>query len=114
MSSGGKFKSSPPTLCYPRENKDIAFRIKNYDGSQNDSTLYRLEFTLDADCSCFVQIHFNARELYQDGEIQYVLPFSSNILVFSCLPLVSCICGQRAWVAIGFVSNASAALHEFD
>ncbi|RCN26708.1 zinc finger, C3HC4 type, partial [Ancylostoma caninum] len=47
------------------------FRIKNDSGSQSDSTLYRLEFTLDADCSCFVQIHFNARELYQDGEIQF-------------------------------------------
>ncbi|ETN70479.1 hypothetical protein NECAME_04902 [Necator americanus] len=46
-------------------------KIKNEDGSQSDSTLYRLEFTLDADCSCFVQIHFNARELYQDGEIQF-------------------------------------------
>ncbi|KIH64559.1 hypothetical protein ANCDUO_05127 [Ancylostoma duodenale] len=46
-------------------------KIKNDSGSQSDSTLYRLEFTLDADCSCFVQIHFNARELYQDGEIQF-------------------------------------------
>ncbi|KJH43358.1 zinc finger, C3HC4 type [Dictyocaulus viviparus] len=45
-------------------------RIRGSDGTENDSTLYRLEFTLDADCSCFVQIHFNARELYQDGEIQ--------------------------------------------
>ncbi|KAK6054128.1 zinc finger, C3HC4 type [Cooperia oncophora] len=46
-------------------------RIKDENGSQSDTSLYRLEFILDADCSCFVQIHFNARELYQDGEIQF-------------------------------------------
>ncbi|VDK83700.1 unnamed protein product [Cylicostephanus goldi] len=45
--------------------------MKNEVDAQNESTLYRLEFTLDADCSCFVQIHFNAREIYQDGEIQF-------------------------------------------
>ncbi|KAE9416141.1 hypothetical protein Angca_007716, partial [Angiostrongylus cantonensis] len=47
-------------------------RIKDVDNSEMESSLYRLEFTLDADCSCFVQIHFNARELYQDGTIQFV------------------------------------------
>ncbi|CAJ0608371.1 unnamed protein product [Cylicocyclus nassatus] len=46
-------------------------KLKSEDDSQSESTLYRLEFTLDADCSCFVQIHFNAREIYQDGEIQF-------------------------------------------
>ncbi|KAJ1365695.1 hypothetical protein KIN20_026105 [Parelaphostrongylus tenuis] len=47
-------------------------RMRDTDGSEVDSSLYRLEFTLDADCSCFVQIHFNARELYQEGIIQFV------------------------------------------
>ncbi|XGW10350.1 hypothetical protein V3C99_012104 [Haemonchus contortus] len=46
-------------------------RVKGCNGSQSDACFYRLEFILDADCSCFVQIHFNARELYQDGEIQF-------------------------------------------
>ncbi|KAK6030236.1 zinc finger, C3HC4 type [Ostertagia ostertagi] len=46
-------------------------RIKDENGSRSETSLYRLEFILDADCSCFVQIHFNARELYQDGEVQF-------------------------------------------
>ena len=45
------------------------FRVREEDGSLS-ANLYRVEFTLDADCPCSVQILFNARELYQDGEIQ--------------------------------------------
>lgn len=36
-----------------------------------ESSLFQLEFTLDAECPCFVQVHFNAREFYQDGEMKF-------------------------------------------
>ncbi|WKX97875.1 hypothetical protein Q1695_013512 [Nippostrongylus brasiliensis] len=46
-------------------------KVKDDEASSENTNLYRLEFILDADCSCFVQIHFSARELYQDGEVQF-------------------------------------------
>ncbi|CAJ0583738.1 unnamed protein product, partial [Mesorhabditis spiculigera] len=38
-------------------------RLKNEDGSWAEK--YRLEFVFDADCACGIQIHFDAREVYQ-------------------------------------------------
>ena len=68
----GSSEVHPLNLLINIRKESVKFsRIKGSDG-HNDPNLYRLEFTLDAECPCFVQIHYNTREFYQDGVVQYV------------------------------------------
>ncbi|CAD6187327.1 unnamed protein product [Caenorhabditis auriculariae] len=46
-------------------------KLKSENGAVQNN-LYQLHFIFDADCPCYVQIHFNAREVYQDGDVQFV------------------------------------------
>ncbi|PAV89865.1 hypothetical protein WR25_03019 [Diploscapter pachys] len=68
----GSDEVHPLNLMINIRKESVKFtRVREEDGSLS-ANLYRVEFTLDADCPCSVQILFNARELYQDGEIQFV------------------------------------------
>ncbi|CAI4229319.1 unnamed protein product [Auanema sp. JU1783] len=65
----GSSEVRPLNLLVNIRKESVKFvRLKN---ESPESSLFQLEFTIDAECPCFVQVHFNAREFYQDGDVSF-------------------------------------------
>ena len=68
------------TLCFFPVTWDFAlgpftFRVDNREAENEDSEeerkdYFAIEFCFDCDCACYVQIHFCATEVVQDGKVQ--------------------------------------------
>uniref|UniRef100_A0A1I7TLI0 RING-type E3 ubiquitin transferase n=1 Tax=Caenorhabditis tropicalis TaxID=1561998 RepID=A0A1I7TLI0_9PELO len=67
----GNDEIRPLNLLVNIRKESVKFQRVKKDNGEYDPNLYQLTFVFDCDVACVIQMHFHAKEHYQDGEIQF-------------------------------------------
>ncbi|PIC21595.1 hypothetical protein B9Z55_026374 [Caenorhabditis nigoni] len=67
----GNDEIRPLNLLVNIRKESVKFQRVKKDNGEYDPNLYQLTFVFDCDVACVIQVHFHAKEVYHDGEIQF-------------------------------------------
>ncbi|CAI2355908.1 unnamed protein product [Caenorhabditis sp. 36 PRJEB53466] len=67
----GNDEIRPLNLLVNIRKESVKFQRVKKDNGEFDANLYQLTFTFDCDSACVIQVHFHAKEVYHDGELQF-------------------------------------------
>uniref|UniRef100_A0A8R1HXP1 RING-type domain-containing protein n=1 Tax=Caenorhabditis japonica TaxID=281687 RepID=A0A8R1HXP1_CAEJA len=67
----GNDEIRPLNLLVNIRKESVKFQRVKKDNGDLDANLYQLTFVFDCDSACVIQVHFHAKEVYQDGELQF-------------------------------------------
>ncbi|EFP10041.1 hypothetical protein CRE_20819 [Caenorhabditis remanei] len=67
----GNDEIRPLNLLVNIRKESVKFQRVKRDNGEFDTNLYQLTFVFDCDVACAIQVHFHAKEVYHDGEIQF-------------------------------------------
>lgn len=66
----GNDEIRPLNLLVNIRKESVKFQRVKKDNGDVDENLYQLTFIFDCDSACVIQVHFHAKEIYHDGELQ--------------------------------------------
>lgn len=67
----GNDEIRPLNLLVNIRKETVKFQRVKKDNGEFDANLNQLTFVFDCDVACVIQVHFHAKEVYHDGEIQF-------------------------------------------
>ncbi|EGT50291.1 hypothetical protein CAEBREN_04564 [Caenorhabditis brenneri] len=67
----GNDEIRPLNLLVNIRKESVKFQRVKKNNGEFEANLYQLTFVFDCDVACVIQVHFHAKEVYNDGEIQF-------------------------------------------